>query len=181
MGAVLELGAGESPHASATTTLDIREDLDHIDVAGVDVGRDEWPVESEAFDRVIAFDLVEHVPGERLGHVFDEVDRVLRPGGEFVARMPHAGTWEAWTDLTHAGTGGTTPSVVEEFAEEGVHGYWSGLGWEVEARAELSFPSILRRSRRARVETTNGNVSAELVKIPFVTGLVFVEARKPSR
>ena len=176
---VLEIGAGEQPRPESTETLDIREDLDHIDHGGVDVGRDRWPVESESVDRVLAFDLVEHVPGDRLGHLWEEIDRVLRPGGELIARMPHAGTWEAWTDPTHAGTGGSTASLAGKF-EPGPHGYWAHLGWEVTSRAELSFPSILRPEWRATVETENGGLSAELVKIPFVTGLVWIEATKPA-
>ena len=123
---ILEIGAGETPHPKMTDTLDIREDLAEIDFPGVDIGSDVWPLEDESVDRILAIDVIEHVPGNQLGHVWEEADRVLRPGGELQARLPHAGTWEAYTDLTHAGTGGTTPSVCAKF-EPGPHGYWSGF------------------------------------------------------
>lgn len=172
---VLEVGAGQSPDTRATETLDIRDDLEHVDFGGVDIGEDRWPVEADSVNMVIANHVVEHVPPERLGHVFKEVDRVVKSGGRFLVVTPHSGTWEAATDPTHQGTGGWTPDIVQYFTDE-LEPYFPELDWEVEAQANLSFPLFLRESLRLNVSVSRGGISNELVKIPFVSGEVEFEA-----
>jgi predicted SAM-dependent methyltransferase len=104
---ILEVGAGENPEISAREgdTLDIREDLPHIDFPGVDIAVDEWPIESETYDRVIVKHVLEHLPPSRMTHVFTELDRVLNLGGTAEIELPHAGTYGAATDLTHRNGG----------------------------------------------------------------------------
>lgn len=165
---VLEIGAGQSPDPRATETLDIRDDLDHIDYGGVDVSTDRLPIEPDSVDLIVANHIVEHVPGESIGHLFSEIDRVVRPGGRFHAVMPHAGTWQAATDPTHQGTGGWTPDVVKYFTGE-LEEYFPELEWDVEARANLSFPLVLRESRQLRFSVSRGDLSNELVKVPLVS------------
>ena len=175
--AVLEIGAGRSPDPRATVTLDIRSDLEHVDYGGVDVAHDRWPFEDDRFDRVVARHVLEHVPPDRLGDLFEEADRVLTDGGAFEIVVPHAGSWDANTDATHYGTGGWTPDVEGYFTGD-LEPYWPNLDWDVTARAHLSVPSFLRESVRLSFTTGNGGLSTELVKIPFVTGVVTVLARK---
>ena len=41
------------------------------------------------FDLIVAFDVLEHIPGQELKKVFEEVASLLRPGGTFLARFPN--------------------------------------------------------------------------------------------
>ncbi|WP_435068362.1 methyltransferase domain-containing protein [Haloplanus sp. C73] len=176
-GQVLELGAGESPYPQADTTMDIREDVDGIDVGGVDVGRDRIPVDDESFDVVVMFQVLEHIPPDRVGFLFRECDRVLRAGGLLHIELPHAGTISAQTDLTHRGTGGTTPAVRRYF-DGGSQQYWPDLEWDVETWAELSAPTIVAGSRRISFTVSNAALSHALTQVPFVTGAVTIQALK---
>lgn len=174
---ILEIGAGLNPTPHADKTLDIRDDLNHIDYPGIDIGRDEWPLDEEAVDVIIAYDVIEHVPPELIGHVWEEADRILKPGGRLIAHLPHAGTWAAMTDPTHQGTGGTTPSIAAKW-DDTAHGYWSHLGWNVESYAELSFPTLFPSWSQITINISNGHLTSELVKIPFVDAYVWIDATK---
>jgi SAM-dependent methyltransferase len=177
---VLEIGAGTTPDERATETLDIREDLDGIDYPGVDIGRDRWPVETGAISLVVASHVLEHVPPDRLAHVFEEAARVLEPGGALHALVPHAGSWDAYTDPTHQGSGGWTPDVTGYF-DGRLEPYFTQLEWRVYAEAQLEFPTVLRPSLRLSWTTTNGTLSTELVSLPFVTGVVEFRATVPDK
>lgn len=171
---VLEIGAGQSPDPRATETLDIREDLDHIDYGGVDIGTDRWPVDANSIDLVVANHVLEHVPPNLIGHVFKEVNRVVKSGGKFHALVPHAGSWQAATDLTHYGSGGWTPDVVQYFSGD-LEEYFPDMTWHVSARANLSFPLFIREELRIMFSVSRGDISHELMKIPFVSGEVEFE------
>lgn len=175
---ILEIGSGLNPDDRATVTLDIRTDLDHIDVGGIDIGTDQLPFDTGSFSRVIADNVLEHIPPGNIGHVFEEVDRVLRSNGVFEVIIPHAGTWEARTDPTHYGTGGWTPDVEKYFTGE-LQEYWPEIDWDVSTTAKLEAPTFLRTSLRLSVCTEHGGISTELVKLPFVSGTVDFIARKP--
>lgn len=177
-GSVLELGAGESPYSEADVTIDIREDLEEIDYGGVDVGSDTLPVDDECFDVVVMFQVLEHIPADSIGNLFRECDRVLRHSGLLHIELPHAGTISAHTDLTHQGSGGTTPAVRRYFEDGGSQQYWSDLAWDVETQAELSFPTVVAGSRRVSWTIRNAAVSHAFTKLPFVTGSVTMQAVK---
>lgn len=176
-GEVLELGAGESPYSEADVTVDIREDLYDVDHGGVDVGSDRLPVDDASFDVVVMFQVLEHIPPDRIGHLFRECDRVLRSEGVLHIELPHAGTISAHTDLTHRGTGGTTPAVRRYF-DGGSQQYWSDLQWDVDVWAELSAPTVVAGSRRLSWRVREASVSHALTKLPFVTGSVTIQAIK---
>jgi len=175
----LEIGAGLEPHPNSTVTLDIREDLEHIDYPGVDIGQDSWPLADESVKSAHGYHVLEHIPPHQIGHVWAELDRVLLPGGTAFFELPHANTWAAATDMTHYGTGGTTPEVSRYFsADSGQENYWPSLNWEVDAWADLSFPNFLRTSLRIRRDVRREFLSFELTKIPFVSGTVKMKIKK---
>lgn len=62
-------------------------------------------IESDKFDLVIAFDVLEHVPKDELLGWFFEINRVLKAGGCFVARFPNGdspfGLLNQNGDVTH--------------------------------------------------------------------------------
>lgn len=176
---ILEVGSGENPEISAREgdTLDIREDLPHIDFPGVDIAVDEWPVDSGVYDYVILSNVIEHIPGDQLCHVFREMDRVLRPEGEAKIETPHAGTYGAATDPTHMGTGGTTADFAEYFGGR-LENYWGDLGWEVKSWAKIEAPVFAPPRFQFRRQVYSGLLSMQLVKLPFVTGMVEIRITK---
>lgn len=178
-GRILEIGAGENPTNEATDTLDIRKDLNHIDYPGVDIGRDRFPLDDESVDKIIANHVLEHIQPENVGHVFQEVNRVLRVGGEFTGVMPHAGTWLAATDFTHQGTGGTTPAMKGYF-DSSLEPYWPELDWDAKTWSELTWPLWVRENWRRVSVVKDGARSMQLVKIPGVTGTVHFTITKRS-
>mgnify|MGYP001603133097 FL=1 len=53
-----------------------------------DVQSDDWPIQPESFDAVVAGELLEHVyfPGE----IIKKINKVLKPGGLFIGSVPNA-------------------------------------------------------------------------------------------
>jgi len=94
----LELGPGLHPHLpiAGTHFIDLSEPAVRqlnarggIAAAG-DVGA--LPFPDGAFDLVAGFDVIEHLEDDR--RVFQEVSRVLSPGGTFIFSVPlHAARW----------------------------------------------------------------------------------------
>lgn len=173
---ILEIGAGITPHPRSTTTLDIRDDLDYIDHSGVDIGEDQWPFEDESVDEVICYHVLEHVPPNRIGHVFQELDRVLVSGGKIHIELPHTASYNAMTDPTHYG-GGWTLGIVGYFNGD-LETYWPDIDWDVNAWAEITLPLFVRPEWRQTVRTTDPLRTYQLVKLPFVTADVVFEATK---
>ena len=60
-------------------------------------GAESLPFEDAAFDRVFCTEVLEHVPPDLRRQAFREMWRVLKPNGELVITVPHAG-WFAWMD-----------------------------------------------------------------------------------
>jgi SAM-dependent methyltransferase len=88
-----------------------REVFPGIRVAGIEPNPDAWsaavrnlpgaelyqggaealPFASESFDCATCIEVLEHVPQELRARSFLEMQRVLKPGGRLVVRVPHAG------------------------------------------------------------------------------------------
>ncbi len=85
--------AGEAPVGASATA--VRGDLLHL------------PVPDESVDRVIASEVLEHVPDDLTA--FTEIARVLKPGGRVAVTVPRYGPervcW-ALSDAYHANEGG---------------------------------------------------------------------------
>lgn len=111
----LLIGCGNSRDRRIATPLSdsaIFEDLATIDVDPAckpdevwDLNQFPWPVPGDFFDEVHAYEILEH-----LGHqgnireffaCFDEVYRVLKPGGYLCATCPSAASQWAWGDPGH--------------------------------------------------------------------------------
>jgi SAM-dependent methyltransferase len=63
-------------------------------------GADALPFHDEAFDCVTCVEVLEHVPQGSRSQSLIEARRVLRPGGRFILRVPHAGVF-AWLDANN--------------------------------------------------------------------------------
>lgn len=174
---VLELGAGPHPRPETHIILDI---VDYKPVDYVcDIGEDKWPLSDESVSRIVGDEILEHIPRDRIDHVFREADRVLESGGTIRFQFPHPGTDNAVNDPTHRDLGGFTPYIASYFTETppGL-AYWGDLDWEVDSYAVISFPSIVRHSLRPSVTIRRGDVSYELTKIPFVSAYTIFKAIK---
>lgn len=68
-----------------------------------------WPFPEGAFDYAVAHQVLEHIPHrddetagrDLLFSIFDEVYRILRPGGVFEFDVPHVRSRMAVMDITH--------------------------------------------------------------------------------
>lgn len=176
---ILELGGGENP---ATDGVNV----DVAAVPGVDVVADvteEWPFERESFDRIEAHHVLEHLPHEDLPTVFRQVAETLRDDGEFYAEVPLAHSRSAKNDPTHRSTWYWRTPMYYTADDE--------LSYEVGADAGLTVVH-----RNIRLFGTSGKWYArppswllkqlsernpsliELVKLPYVTGVMEFTMRK---
>jgi SAM-dependent methyltransferase len=74
----------------------------------VDLNKRPWPWAENSIDQIIAFDALEHLYplGKAEGQanivaVLSEIHRVLKPGGELLARIPSSDSRGAFQDPTH--------------------------------------------------------------------------------
>lgn len=93
---VLDLGAGSIDRGPGVVRADLSPAV-RPDVV-LDAGRP-LPFRSGAFDRVLCFDVVEHVAD--VPALMAEIHRVLRPGGTLLVTTPHFSCANAHTDPTH--------------------------------------------------------------------------------
>ena len=98
---VLELGCGLKPYQG---TLD--EEVIHLDRRALphveqvwDLEHYPWPFPDNDFDRILAFDVLEHVSDVR--RVVEEVWRIAKPQARFKVRVPHWASFLAHQDPTH--------------------------------------------------------------------------------
>jgi len=98
---VLDIGCGSSriildmPKAIGLDIL--QRKLRWVRAAGgrtVRASCDRLPFPDNSFDAVISSEVIEHIPDEPA--IFDEMDRVLRPGGVLVVGTPDYGKWLWW-------------------------------------------------------------------------------------
>jgi SAM-dependent methyltransferase len=78
--------------------------VDAIGHAGIvdlvcDFNRIPWPFEESSFDIIRCNHLVEHV--DDIVRFFEEVHRILTPGGYLIVRTPHYSNLDSFVDPTH--------------------------------------------------------------------------------
>jgi SAM-dependent methyltransferase len=93
---VLNLGCGRK----------LRDDAVNVDISssvGADVVHDlarvPWPLPSDAFTRVYAHDVIEHL--QNVPAAMEEIHRVCRSGAHVHVTVPHFSSANAYTDPTH--------------------------------------------------------------------------------
>lgn len=176
---LLEIGGGNTP-VSGAVNLDI-ESLPSVDIVA-DI-TDQWPIEDASVARVESHQVLEHISPADLPHVFAEVHRVLEPGGAFVADVPLAGSRSDKNDPTHRSQWyWRTPAY---FTADDPLAYEVGINFVLCDRSIKLFltsgkwfarpPSwLLKHASLRRPELI------ELVKLPYVTGVLEFVLRKPA-
>ena len=83
---VLNIGAGINPIIGpGTVNHDVKEELGYINF---DVTKPPWPVDSESFDKVLAFHIIEHIEIEQVNSFLQECWRVLVMNGALIMECP---------------------------------------------------------------------------------------------
>lgn len=108
----LLIGCGNSRRKKHSLTGFEWEDLttiDHDPNCGADITHDlettPWPLDSDRFDEVHAYEVLEHLGRQGdykafFAH-FGEIYRVLKPGGHLIATVPAWDDVWAWADPSH--------------------------------------------------------------------------------
>lgn len=92
-GIKLNLGCCDR-HAAGFVNVDIQPPADEIaDLTKI------WPWPDSSVERIVADDIVEHLPDKR--HTMNEAWRVLKRGGTFEIDVPTTAGYGAWQDPTH--------------------------------------------------------------------------------
>jgi predicted SAM-dependent methyltransferase len=104
----LDIACGQSKQEGYTG-------IDWADVPGVDIVHDlnvyPWPIETASVEVAFCSHYVEHIPMDFIDHMgrkkeaffafFDEVNRILVPGGQITIIAPWHASTRAWQDPTH--------------------------------------------------------------------------------
>lgn len=107
---VVDIGCGHKRDPKATVGLDYYRWGPWVDIVH-DVTKFPWPIPDGTFDAAVSHQCIEHLPND--GRVagddlffrfFDEVWRILRPGGRFSFDTPDYRSHDAWSDPTHRRT-----------------------------------------------------------------------------
>lgn len=92
----LNLGCGRKPLPGAVN-VDVSQ---HVGADVVhDLARTPWPLPSNAFTEVHAYDVLEHL--EDVPRAMEEIHRVCRAGARVQITVPHFSSANAFTDPTH--------------------------------------------------------------------------------
>ena len=65
-----------------------------LTVKYLNVEQDAWPFKDESFDRVLCFELLEHMATDPM-HLMEEMNRVMRPEAELVLTTPNSASWSS--------------------------------------------------------------------------------------
>ena len=109
--------------------------VDCVHLPGVDTVWDlnvyPWPFESNAWDKILAFHVLEHLLD--LNKALEELYRILAPGGCLEIAVPHMAGWGAWNDPTHCHF--FTRRSFDYFIKNGDWNYYYSFGFNtVESR-----------------------------------------------
>jgi len=127
----LDLGCGGKPRnpydCDELFGIDQSNWFTNAEVRACKLGLDPFPFPSDYFDSVSAYDLLEHIPRQAIDYankeihfpfieVMQEVWRVLKPEGKFLALTPTYPARQAFQDPTHV-----------NFITEDTHWYFCGI------------------------------------------------------
>jgi len=77
--------------------------------------REKWPYSDGVFSTVFSSDVLEHLPTECNAHFFNEVRRMLKPGGIFLIILPEGTAFDDPTHLQRFNVG-SARQLIKDFA-----------------------------------------------------------------
>ena len=98
----LDIGCGYLPQ-EGFIGLDKRN-LDTVTIVQ-DVEEFPWPIKDNSVKIALCSHLLEHLNPQKILDFFEEVHRILVPGGSFFIAVPYAGSFQAYQDPTHVRPG----------------------------------------------------------------------------
>jgi SAM-dependent methyltransferase len=108
------------------------------------------PFKDAAFDAVICSEVIEHVPAD--ARVFDELERVLKPGGRLILGTPDYDRWR-WRALEwmygHLSPGGYADEHITQFGRRNLCRYLEARGMAVEAVEYVGGSEMILSLRKA--------------------------------
>jgi SAM-dependent methyltransferase len=150
---VLELGSGLRPYEPApgeeVTHLD-RQALPHVEQVW-DLDQFPYPFMDNAFDRILAFDVLEHLCDVR--RVIEELWRIARPAARLVVRVPHWASFRAHRDPTHRSS---FDQHSFDYFGSGEYSYYS--------RARMKVVSVIEEETYPRLFRTLRAISPRFVR-----------------
>jgi dolichol-phosphate mannosyltransferase len=156
---VLDVGCGSSRILSAGPSwvgLDVLiEKLRHVRQTGNAVVQGSvlaLPFKSAIFDCVICSEVIEHIGADE--RVFDELGRVLRPGGRLILGTPDYDRW-SWRALEVAyrcvtGSRGYANEHITQFGRDRLIAYLESRGYEVEATDYVGGSELILTLRKGQ-------------------------------
>ena len=124
------------------------------------------PFEDQAFDCVICSEVIEHVPPEE--RAFDELIRVLKPGGRLILGTPDYDRW-SWRALewlyARVSPGGYADEHITHYSRPNLQRYLEGRGMVVESVDYVCGSEMIFRLRKAAPTT------ADAGRLPVTAGL----------
>lgn len=101
-GIILDIGCGESKMDLESSRV---VGMDKRNLPGVDLVHDievfPWPLPDACCLTVISSHVLEHIKPWLTIDLFNEVWRIMRPGGQWAISLPYAGSFGFWQDPTH--------------------------------------------------------------------------------
>lgn len=98
-GILLDIGCGFSKQ-QGFVGMDKREIPGIIDIVH-DLEKIPYPLADESVLTCIASHILEHLDPALTIDIFDELWRIMKPGGQLIISTPYAGSFQFWQDPTH--------------------------------------------------------------------------------
>ena len=100
-----------------------------------------WPFANDTFDRVLANDVLEHLPD--LVKSMEEIHRITRAGGTVHITVPHFSSRNAFADPTHLRF--FSVMTLDYFSQHHELGFYSDARFEIVKKQIVFHPSLLNK------------------------------------
>jgi len=173
---VLDIGCGVKPHPEASITIDSEPSSKPTYLCDL---TNNWPLPDSSVDKIFARSVLEHIPHKQTKNIFNEVERVLKIGGEFSFSVPHFFSHVAADDPTHYSF--WTLRTVDYFCGDRMPHVFKKSGLIVSKKqVKVDFPTPLTFLRwpHYRITISGGPVLEQFMKLPFVFGQIYCSVKK---